>query len=191
MIREEYIEEIKKHILSARIEKVYNADLVVKNNGENSLIFPSFNQIIEYVNKASNVDKFFERINTTLDNYDKYVKGNNVSKIKVTLEPLEKRIKVSEETINTLTALPGTQKELLCKMIETKDFVSVMSDISKLSDKDSINNSVSDMIISHIGRGLKNQKSLSPNIDLIEKSMLYSLSTKLTSIICKVTNTDL
>ena len=83
MIREEYIEEIKKHILSARIEKVYNADLVVKNNGENSLIFPSFNQIIEYVNKASNVDKFFERINTTLDNYDKYVKGNNVSKIKV------------------------------------------------------------------------------------------------------------
>ena len=102
MIREEYIEEIKKHILSARIEKVYNADLVVKNNGENSLIFPSFNQIIEYVNKASNVDKFFERINTTLDNYDKYVKGNNVSKIKVTLEPLEKRIKVSEETINKL-----------------------------------------------------------------------------------------
>ena len=81
MIREEYIEEIKKHILSARIEKVYNADLVVKNNGETSLIFPSFNQIIEYVNKASNVDKFFERINTTLDNYDKYVKGNNVSKI--------------------------------------------------------------------------------------------------------------
>ena len=102
MIREEYIEEIKKHILSARIEKVYNADLVVKNNGENSLIFPSFNQIIEYANKASNVDKFFERINTTLDNYDKYVKGNNVSKIKVTLEPLEKRIKVSEETINKL-----------------------------------------------------------------------------------------
>ena len=43
MIREEYIEEIKKHILSARIEKVYNADLIVKNNGENSLIFPSFN----------------------------------------------------------------------------------------------------------------------------------------------------
>lgn len=98
---------------------------------------------------------------------------------------------LSEETINTLTALPGTQKELLCKMIETKDFVSVMSDISKLSDKDSISNSVSDMIISHIGRSLKNQKSLSPNIDLIEKSMLYSLSTKLTSIICKVTNTDL
>ena len=64
MIREEYIEEIKKHILSARIEKVYNADLVVKNNGENSLIFPSFNQIIEYANKASNVDKFFEVVDS-------------------------------------------------------------------------------------------------------------------------------
>ena len=31
MIRKEYIEEIKKYVLSAKLEQVYNADLKIKD----------------------------------------------------------------------------------------------------------------------------------------------------------------
>lgn len=60
MIRKEYIEEIGKYVLSAKLEQVYNADLKVKDKDANSLMFPSFDQVYEYINKAGSIDKFFE-----------------------------------------------------------------------------------------------------------------------------------
>ena len=73
MIRKEYIEEIRNYVLSAKLEQVYNADLKVKDKDSNSLMFPSFDQIYEYINKASSIDKFYERIFTTLKNYKEHL----------------------------------------------------------------------------------------------------------------------
>ena len=48
MIRSEYIDEIKKYILSAKIEKVYNADFIIKNE-EELVSFPTFDEVFEYI----------------------------------------------------------------------------------------------------------------------------------------------
>lgn len=102
MIRKEYIEEIRKYVLSAKLEQVYNADLKVKDKDSNSLMFPSFDQIYEYINKASSIDKFFERIFTTLKNYKEHINSDKNEKYVVEIEPLKKRIQLSENTINKL-----------------------------------------------------------------------------------------
>lgn len=104
MIRKEYIEEIRKYVLSAKLEQVYNADLKVKDKDSNSLMFPSFDQIYEYVNKASSIDKFFERIFTTLKNYKEHINSDKNEKYVVEIEPLKKRIQLSENTINKLVS---------------------------------------------------------------------------------------
>ena len=83
MIRDEYIAEIKKHILSARIEKIYTADFCVKKDKDSKLYYPDFDDVIRYVLKANNSEKFFERVFTSLDNYKKYVEGNNKEKQKL------------------------------------------------------------------------------------------------------------
>ena len=102
MIRDEYIAEIKKHILSARIEKIYTADFCVKKDKDSKLYYPDFDDVIRYVLKANNSEKFFERVFTSLDNYKKYVEGNNKEKQKLSFEPLSRRVEISNATINKL-----------------------------------------------------------------------------------------
>ena len=102
MIRKEYIEEIRKYVLSAKLEQVYNADLKVKDKDANSLMFPSFDQVYEYINKADSIDKFFERIFTTLKNYKEHINSEKNEKYNVECEPLKKRVQLSENTINKL-----------------------------------------------------------------------------------------
>ena len=102
MIRKEYIEEIRKYVLSAKLEQVYNADLKVKDKDANSLMFPSFDQVYEYINKAGSIEKLFERIFTTLKNYKEHINSEKNEKYIVECEPLKKRVQLSENTINKL-----------------------------------------------------------------------------------------
>ena len=100
MIREEYIEEIKKYILSAELLNTFNADFNEKKN--NKPIYPSFKEVLHFVNKAKTSDIFFERLFLSLENYKKFVESDKPTKSIITYEPLLSRIKRSETTINKL-----------------------------------------------------------------------------------------
>ena len=104
MIRSEYIDEIKKYILSAKIEKVYNADFIIKNE-EELVSFPTFDEVLAYINKAVNSDKFFHNLYKTLNEYKEYTQNNKVRKQTVLYAPLSKRIKFSENTISELVSV--------------------------------------------------------------------------------------
>ncbi len=109
MTREECIEGIKEYVAKAKIEKVFNADFSTKQSELSS--FPSFEKIFNYVNKSDNSKKFFERIDETLNNYQKFVTEMKPIKCEVAYKPLLKRIKSSEETINKLLNVLKTKVE--------------------------------------------------------------------------------
>lgn len=98
---------------------------------------------------------------------------------------------LTEDTIKRLSALPESQKKLLCDFVEDPGFLSVTKDVDNLANKDSISKATADMIVSHLKRCLTDPNTISINTDLIEKSMLYTLSTKINNILCHITNTDL
>lgn len=104
MIRSEYIDEIKKYILSAKIDKVYNADFVVKND-EELVSFPTFDKIFDYINGASNSDKFFHNLYKSLKEYKEYTQNGDVRKQVVSYAPLLKRLELSENVIAKLVGV--------------------------------------------------------------------------------------
>ena len=107
MVREEYINGIKEFISKAEIRKTFNADFQTKQEKMSS--FPSFEKVFNYVNKADNMNKFFERIDETLKNYKKFVSETKPIRCEITYKPLLKRIKSSEDTVNKLLAVLNTK----------------------------------------------------------------------------------
>lgn len=98
---------------------------------------------------------------------------------------------LSESAITKLRALPPDQKELFSQIIEHPDFYKAMNQIKELSDKETINQSLADMIVLHITKKLDDKKSTLASGNMIEKAMLFTLTNLLSGIICDITETEL
>lgn len=98
---------------------------------------------------------------------------------------------LSESAITKLRALPPDQKELFSRIIEHPDFFKAMNQIKELSDKETINQSLADMIVLHIKKKLDDKKSTLASGNMIEKAMLFTLTNLLSGIVCDITETEL
>ena len=104
-----------------------------------------------------------------------------------------KETRLSQNAVEKIINLTTMQKHILSKLIENPEFVNMIDKIAALSDKEKIASAQIDLIIDNMKRGLSGKKinKYSKDYDLFEKSMIYSLSTLFTNMICKITDTKL
>lgn len=98
---------------------------------------------------------------------------------------------LSEDSINKLTMLSSSQKQIVSQIINHSDFLKVIMKMQSLSQKESINAETGELIRSHMIRAINGEKAAPLTGNLIENAYLYSISTLLTGIVCDITNTDL
>ena len=97
---------------------------------------------------------------------------------------------LSESAITKLRALPPDQRGLFSQIIDHKDFRKVIDQIRELSDKETINQSLADMIVLHIKKKLDDKRSTLASGNMIEKAMLFTLTNLISGIICDITETE-
>lgn len=97
---------------------------------------------------------------------------------------------LSESAITKLRALPPDQRGLFSQIIDHKDFRKVIDQIRDLSDKETINQSLADMIVLHIKKKLDDKRSTLASGNMIEKAMLFTLTNLISGIICDITETE-
>ena len=107
------------------------------------------------------------------------------------LEYIHMQTGLSESAIKKLQELPPDQQNLFSRFIEHKDFRKAMKQVSDLSDKETINQSLADMIVLHIKKKLDDKKSTLASGNMIEKAMLFTLTNLISGIICDITETEL
>ncbi len=100
MKREEYILEIKKCISRAEVKRTFNADFTTNKKG--MITFPPFDKVLKYVNNSEGSTELFDKIKETLEEYKKFVTQVKPMKCEVFYEPLLKRIKSSDETLEKM-----------------------------------------------------------------------------------------
>ena len=98
---------------------------------------------------------------------------------------------LTEEAIIKIKELSAEQLTALNQLIEHQDFKKAISQTAALSDKEAINADLGAMIIHHFKSGLADKKTVPVQGNMIEKSMLFTLSNLLTRIICDITETEL
>jgi transcriptional regulator with XRE-family HTH domain len=102
---------------------------------------------------------------------------------------------LSETAIKKMRSLNDAEKTLISDLIEHKDFIYLVRQLHDLKSKeymsDTINNLQGELIKHQIGQRITGNKHSKIDSHLIEKAMLYSLSTQITNIICDITGTDL
>ena len=106
------------------------------------------------------------------------------------LEYIHVQTGLSESAIKKLQTLPPDQQDLFSRLIEHKDFRKAMKQVSDLSDKETINQSLADMIVLHIKKKLDDKKSTLASGNMIEKAMLFTLTNLISGIICDITETE-
>lgn len=109
------------------------------------------------------------------------------------LQFIQDQTGLSEDAIIKIKSLNTEQLAVLNKLIEHTDFKKAISQTAALSDKESINNDYAALIIHHIKSGLGSKKTtpINGNGNIIENSMLFTLSTLTTRILCDITETEL
>lgn len=98
---------------------------------------------------------------------------------------------LTEEAIIKIKELSAEQLTALNQLIEHQDFKKAISQTAALSDKESINNDYAALILHHYKSRFGSQKTTQLNGNMVEKSMLFTLSNLLTRIICDITETEL
>lgn len=98
---------------------------------------------------------------------------------------------LSEKAIGKIQKLHSGQIDFLNQIIEHPDFNKAIYQVATLSDKEAINADLGAMIIHHFKSGLADKKTVPVQGNMIEKSMLFTLSNLLTRIICDITETEL
>lgn len=98
---------------------------------------------------------------------------------------------LTETAIKRVSSLPESQTALLSALIEHPSFTSLCRNLLNLSDKETISSTTAALIIKHMTDKLSGQPSLAVSGDLLEKSMLYSLSTLFTNMVCDITDTKI
>lgn len=98
---------------------------------------------------------------------------------------------LTEEAIIKIKELSAEQLTALNQLIEHQDFKKAISQTAALSDKESINNDYAALILHHYKSRFGSQKTTQLNGNMVEKSMLFTLSNLMTRILCDITETEL
>ena len=98
---------------------------------------------------------------------------------------------LTEEAIIKIKELSAEQLTALNQLIDHQDFKKAISQPAALSDKESINNDYAALILHHYKSRFGSKKTTQLNGNMVEKSMLFTLSNLMTRILCDITETEL
>ena len=177
---------MKKRLKKAREEAGYTQEKLAEVTGYSVKMIQYWEQGEKHLPKTEFLLYLTELYGVDLD----YLTGRIDCKTH-DLQFIHDQTGLSEKAIGKIQKLHSGQIDFLNQIIEHPDFNKAIYQVATLSDKEAINADLGAMIIHHFKSGLADKKTVPVQGNMIEKSMLFTLSNLLTRIICDITETEL
>lgn len=177
---------MKKRLKKAREEAGYTQEKLAEVTGYSVKMIQYWEQGEKHLPKTEFLLYLTELYGVDLD----YLTGRIDCKTH-DLQFIHDQTGLTEEAIIKIKELSAEQLTALNQLIEHQDFKKAISQTAALSDKESINNDYAALILHHYKSRFGSQKTTQLNGNMVEKSMLFTLSNLMTRILCDITETEL